>query len=118
MAMGEAHPEEDRSREPEKILIPVANPNTIEYLMNLSLVIRDPKQKDNLLALNVINDHSGTEALEQQGKRYLERAAKITASAGVELKCISRYDLNIAAGSSIRPRSMELRTSSSASTGR
>lgn len=98
MAMGEAHPEEDRSREPEKILIPVANPNTIEYLMNLSLVIRDPKQKDNLLALNVINDHSGTEALEQQGKRYLERAAKITASAGVELKCISRYDLNIAAG--------------------
>lgn len=98
MAMGEAHPEEDRSREPEKILIPVANPNTIEYLMNLSLVIRDPKQKDNLLALNVINDHSGTETLEQQGKRYLERAAKITASAGVELKCISRYDLNIAAG--------------------
>ena len=98
MAMGEAHPEEDRSREPEKILIPVANPNTIEYLMNLSLVIRDPKQKDNLLALNVIYDHSGTEALEQQGKRYLERAAKITASAGVELKCISRYDLNIAAG--------------------
>lgn len=98
MAMGEAHPEEDRSHEPEKILIPVANPNTIEYLMNLSLVIRDPKQKDNLLALNVINDHSGTEALEQQGKRYLERAAKITASAGVELKCISRYDLNIAAG--------------------
>lgn len=98
MAMGEAHPEEDRSREPEKILIPVANPNTIEYLMNLSLVIRDPKQKDNLLALNVINDHSGTEALEQQGKRYLERAAKITASAGVDLKCISRYDLNIAAG--------------------
>lgn len=98
MAMGEAHPEEDRSREPEKILIPVANPNTIEYLMNLSLVIRDPKQKDNLLALNVINDHSGTEVLEQQGKRYLERAAKITASAGVELKCISRYDLNIAAG--------------------
>lgn len=98
MAMGEAHPEEDCSREPEKILIPVANPNTIEYLMNLSLVIRDPKQKDNLLALNVINDHSGTEALEQQGKRYLERAAKITASAGVELKCISRYDLNIAAG--------------------
>ena len=67
-------------------------------MMNLSLVIRDPKQKDNLLALNVINDHSGTEALEQQGKRYLERAAKITASAGVELKCISRYDLNIAAG--------------------
>ena len=80
IAMNEAHPEEeDRSREPEKILIPIANPATIEYLMNLSLVIRDPKQKDNLVALNVINDSTGSEQLEQRGKRYLERAAKITA---------------------------------------
>ena len=101
VAMDEAHLEEsDSSRVPEKILIPVANPATIEYLMCLSLLIRDPKQKDNLVALNVINDHTHTESdrLEQQGKRYLERAAKIAASAGLQLQCISRYDLNIAAG--------------------
>ena len=66
--------------------------------MNLALVVRDPKQKDNLLALNVINDHTDSEALEARGKRYLEKAAKITASADVSLRCISRYDLNIAAG--------------------
>ena len=99
MAMGEAHPEEaDPARQPEKILIPLANPATIEYLMSLSLLIRDPKQKDNLVALNVINDHNDSDRLEQQGKRYLERAAKITAAAGLSLQCISRYDLNIAAG--------------------
>ena len=99
MAMDEAVPEEeDRSRMPEKILIPIANPATIDYLMNLALVIRDPKQKDNLVALNVINDHTSSDRLEQQGKRHLERAARITASAGVQLGCISRYDLNIAAG--------------------
>ena len=56
------------------------------------------KQKNNLLALNVINDHTSSDTLELRGKRYLERAAKITASAGVELECVSRYDLNIAAG--------------------
>ena len=98
VAMDEAHPEEDRSREPEKILIPIANPATIDYLMNLSLVIRDPKQKDNLVALNVLNDSMDSDRLELQGKRYLERAAKIAAAAGVDLKCISRYDLNIASG--------------------
>ena len=98
MAMGEVNPEEDHSHVPEKILIPIANPATIDYLMNLALVIRDTKQKDNLVALNVINDHSSSDRLEQQGKRHLERAAKITVSAGVELSCISRYDLNIAAG--------------------
>ncbi len=98
VAMGEANPEEDRSHVPEKILIPIANPATIEYLMNLALVIRDTKQKDNLVALNVINDHTASDRFEQQGKRYLEQAAKITASAGVQLNRISRYDLNIAAG--------------------
>ncbi|MDO4162853.1 MAG: cation:proton antiporter [Bacteroides sp.] len=97
-AMDEAHPEEDRSREPERILIPIANPNTIEDLVNLSLVIRDPKMKDNLLALNVVNDSNTSEGLEARGKRYLDKAGMISAAADVSLKQITRYDLNIAAG--------------------
>ena len=96
--MCEAHLEEERTVEAERILIPVANPDTIEYLMNLSLLIRDTKQKDNLLALNVINDNNTSEGLELRGKRYLEKAAMITASADVPLRQITRYDLNIASG--------------------
>ena len=98
IAMEEAHLEENRSVEAEKILIPIANPDTIEDLINLSLVIRDPKQRDNLLALNVINDDSSSESAELRGKRYLEKAAMITASADVPLRQITRYDLNIASG--------------------
>ena len=98
IAMCEAHLEEERTVEAERILIPVANPDTIEYLMNLSVLIRDTKQKDNLLALNVINDNNTSEGLELRGKRYLEKAAMITASADVPLRQITRYDLNIASG--------------------
>ena len=98
IAMCEAHLEEERTVEAERILIPVANPDTIEYLMNLSLLIRDTKQNDNLLALNVINDNNTSEGLELRGKRYLEKAAMITASADVPLRQITRYDLNIASG--------------------
>ena len=98
IAMCEAHLEEERTVEAERILIPVANPDTIEYLMNLSLLIRDTKQKDNLLALNVINVNNTSEGLELRGKRYLEKAAMITASADVPLRQITRYDLNIASG--------------------
>ena len=98
IAMCEAHLEEERTVEAERILIPVANPDTIEYLMNLSLLIRDTKQKDNLLALNVINDNNTSEGLELRGKRYLEKAAMITAAADVPLRQITRYDLNIASG--------------------
>lgn len=98
IAMDEAHLEVDRSREPEKILIPIANPDTIEDLISLSLVIRDPKQVDNLLALNVVNDNNSSDHAGARGKRYLEKAAMIAASADVSLQQISRYDLNIAAG--------------------
>ena len=95
IAMCEAHLEEERTVEAERILIPVANPDTIEYLMNLSLLIRDTKQKDNLLALNVINDNNTSEGLELRGKRYLEKAAMITASADVPLRQITRYDCRL-----------------------
>ena len=42
--------------------------------MNLSLVIRDPKLKDNLLALNVINDDNNSDNLRIRSKHYLEKA--------------------------------------------
>lgn len=99
LAMNEAQLDaEDKKNIPEKILIPVANPETIEELINLSLVIRDSKQRNNLMALNVINDNSSSEHSESRGKRNLERAAMIAASADVPLTQISRYDLNIASG--------------------
>ncbi|WP_455586965.1 cation:proton antiporter domain-containing protein [Bacteroides sp.] len=99
LAMNEAQLDAEEKKDvKEKILIPVANPETIDDLINLSLVIRDSKQKNNLLALNVINDNSSSEHLEARGKRNLERAAMIAASADVPLTQISRYDLNIASG--------------------
>ena len=100
LAMHEAQLDTENSKKetPEKILIPVANPDTIDDLINLSLLIRDSKQKNNLLALNVINDNSSSDRLELCGKRNLERAAMIAASADVPLSQVSRYDLNIASG--------------------
>lgn len=99
MAMNEALLQnDDKEKEKEKILMPLANPETIEDLVNLSLMIRDTKQKDNMLALSVVNDNSNSQVKELQGKRNLEKAAMITASANVPLKVLSRYDLNIASG--------------------
>lgn len=88
----------NETKEKEQILIPVANPETIDNLINLALVIKSPKQKSGLIALNVINDNNESEAKESQGRRYLERAAMIAAAADVPVQRISRYDLNIASG--------------------
>ena len=82
----------------EQILIPVANPETLEYLVNLALVIKDNKQKNGLIALNVINDNNNSSSRASQGKQNLEKAAMIAAAADVETNMVSRYDLNIASG--------------------
>ena len=66
--------------------------------MSLAMVVRDEKQPDNLVALNVINDNNGSVKQEMRGKRSLERAAQIAASTSVRLKTVSRFDLNITTG--------------------
>lgn len=98
LAMDEAQMEDGDKKTKEQILIPIANPDTIEELINLALVIKDPKQKNGLIALNVINDSNSSEGKELQGKRNLEKAAMIAASADVPVTTVSRYDLNIASG--------------------
>ena len=50
LAMDDSEPGKESSTETEKILVSLANPDTIGDMMNLSLVIRDTKLKDNLLA--------------------------------------------------------------------
>ncbi len=87
-----------RPKEKERILIPVANPDTIDNLVGLALVIKDPKQKEELVALNVINDNNDSQTKELQGKRNLERTAMVAAAADVSVRMVSRYDLNIASG--------------------
>ena len=98
IAMDDAEVSDEKAQEKEKFLIPVANPETQESLMSLAMVVRDEKQPDNLVALNVINDNNGSVKQEMRGKRSLERAAQIAASTSVRLKTVSRFDLNITTG--------------------
>lgn len=37
----------------ERILIPIANPDTIENLVNLAILLKNPKKKTPLYAINV-----------------------------------------------------------------
>lgn len=98
LAMDGAEVDNEKGKEKERFLIALANPNTLESLMDLSLMIRDEKLTDNLVALNVINDSNDTAKREWYGKRNLEQAAQIAASANVKLATVTRFDLNITTG--------------------
>ena len=88
----------EKIQKKEKFLIPLANPRTLEQLVGFSLLLRDKKDKDSLVALNVINDDNDSLKQELQGKHSLERAAQIMTEADVEPKTVMRFDLNIATG--------------------
>jgi Kef-type K+ transport system membrane component KefB len=80
----------------ERILIPVANPATVERLVNMALLMKNPKKKAPIYALYV-NDDSKTNN-QYASKRILEQATKAASAADAQLVPISRYDLNIASG--------------------
>ncbi len=89
---------EDSEELPEQILIPVANPETTEHLVNLALMIRDIKLDKPLVALNVITDSKNIQERKQIGEKNLDKVAMIAASADVRVTPVTRYDLNVAAG--------------------
>lgn len=81
----------------DRILIPVSNPETLDSLMELALLIKDKKDKQPVYALTVVNDNQDEDKI-SQGKKLLERATNIGAGADIKVKKISRYDLNISSG--------------------
>ncbi|MBP3350666.1 MAG: cation:proton antiporter [Bacteroidaceae bacterium] len=80
----------------ERILIPVANPATVERLVNMALLMKNPKKNTPIYALYV-NDDSKV-GNQYASKRILEQATKAASAADAQLISISRYDLNIASG--------------------
>ena len=84
----------------EKILIPIANPDTVKDLVCFSIAMRDnaPSGSGELYALSIINDEGNGSRMRAIGASNLDNAAKVAASSNVELKKLTRYDLNIAAG--------------------
>ncbi len=82
----------------EKFMISVANPDTIQGLVDIALMVKHPKQKNELVALSVINDNNTSEAKEIKAKRNLERTSMVAAASDTPVRTVLRYDLNIAQG--------------------
>lgn len=89
---------EEENELPEQILIPVANPETTEHLVNLALMIRDTKLNKPLVAVSVVTDNKNIQERKQAGLKNLENAAKIASATDVKVTQVSRYDLNICSG--------------------
>ena len=80
----------------ERILIPVSNPETLDRLMELAVMMKtaDTKQPLYVLAVvdDILNESRGT------GEKLLERAAKVAAATDNTIEQLVRYDMNVASG--------------------
>ena len=90
--------EKENRKMQENYMISIANPETIEGLVDLTLMLKDPKMKKEMVALSVINDTNTSEAKEIVSKKNLEKTSIIAAASDTKVKTVLRYDLNIAQG--------------------
>ena len=86
---------EENKKESEHILIPFSNEETVEELVNLSLAIKSPQNKNGLFALKVIDNHHSDEKALKQSRRVLQTAVNTAAATDTRMKDLLRYDLSV-----------------------
>ena len=102
MALAEENGEMDmkRGKEDERMMVSIANPETVEPLVNMALMMRDSKSKKELLAVTVEveYDEAKKQAKLAQRRKSLEQAARIASAVDVPMKTRCRLSTNAATG--------------------
>ncbi|MEX1212399.1 MAG: cation:proton antiporter, partial [Balneolaceae bacterium] len=83
---------------PQRILVPLANPETSDALMDIAFMVRDAKSGQAVYPLTVARDGNDVEAQVAKGEKMLSHAVIHAAAAEVPVTPITRVDLNIARG--------------------
>ena len=91
---------ESKNKEEERMLVAISNPETVESLVNVALMMREPRSKQELLGVTVEVEYDETK---KQGKlaqrrKNLEYAARIASAVDVPMKTRCRLSTNIASG--------------------
>lgn len=83
---------------PRRILVPLANPETSDALMDLAFMIRDASSDQPVYPLTVARDGRDVEAQVERGEKMLSHAVIHAAAAEVPVNPITSIDLNVARG--------------------
>ncbi|WP_141691488.1 cation:proton antiporter domain-containing protein [Rhodohalobacter halophilus] len=86
------------SEAPQRILVPLANPETSDALMDIAFMVRDQKLDQPLYPLTVARDGRDAEEQVARGEKMLSHAVIHAAAANVPVNPVTRVDFNIAKG--------------------
>ena len=91
-------PEMVKTLNDEKILIPVKYPEYAESLVSMAIMMRNPRLKKELVALNVVYDDVNMRHNQAEGRRLLEQIHQLASSSDVPMTTQVRIAANIANG--------------------
>lgn len=86
------------SNSEEKVLIPMKYPEYAQRLVNLAMMMRNPKSNTQFVGLNVVYDDDDMLRNQEQGQRLLERMAQYSAATDIHMQTQVRVAANIANG--------------------
>ncbi|MCH8549417.1 MAG: cation:proton antiporter [Balneolaceae bacterium] len=98
LALEEEQKPYDPSDAPQRILVPLANPETSDALMDIAFMVRDKDSPEPLYPLTVARDSVDSDAEVAKGEKLLSHSVIHAASAEVPVSPMTRIDLNIASG--------------------
>ncbi len=82
----------------QRVLVPIANPDTMEKLIDFSMVIKNPKDYSPILGLTIVKDDDQAQARLLQSKKLLDKAIVYAASADQKIEIMSTIDRNVTSG--------------------
>jgi hypothetical protein len=82
----------------QRVLVPIANPQTMEKLIDFSMVIKNPKDFSPIVGLTVVKDDDQAQARLLQSKKLLDKAIVYAAAADQKIEIMSTIDRNITGG--------------------
>lgn len=97
VAVAEEQKPYDPEEAPQRILIPLANPETSEGLMELALMMKD-KSNEPLFPLTVAKQDAHVDSRVAAGEKMLQKAVEYAIAADVKVAPMTRVDVNIANG--------------------
>lgn len=86
------------SRAPKRLLIPLANPASIEPLMTMAILMHNPKSEEPLFPLTIVSDDDEMHSQVTQAEKKLESAVKLANEANLDAVPLTRIDYNVADG--------------------
>ena len=82
----------------QRILVPIANPQTMEKLIDLATMMKSAKDHSPIVALTVVKDNDQAQAKLLQSRKLLDKAIIHAAAADQKIEIMATIDRNVTSG--------------------